>query len=88
MSFYEKAEQHVIKEEKAVRKALEIIYDIRNLRHQKVKVPTYIIKFKNQNNLKICSFLSLVTSTISKKFNILEVITSYCNEDASMVSFE
>lgn len=40
MSFYEKAEQHVIKEEKAVRKALEIIYDIRNLRHQKVKVPT------------------------------------------------
>lgn len=47
MSFYEKAEQEVIKEEKTIRKALEIIYEIRNLRHQKVKVKHFILKLKH-----------------------------------------
>jgi len=37
ISFYESAEQETIKEENVLRMALKIIYEIRNIRHQKIK---------------------------------------------------
>lgn len=38
MGYYEVAEQKVTEEEYIIRKALETIYEVRNLRHQKIKV--------------------------------------------------
>ncbi|VVC29172.1 Hypothetical protein CINCED_3A004999 [Cinara cedri] len=37
ISYYETAEQEAAKQEEIIRKALESIYEIRNIRHQKVK---------------------------------------------------
>lgn len=38
ISYYETAEQEATKEYAVIKKALEMIYEIRNIRHQKIKV--------------------------------------------------